>query len=201
MSETRILRLTQSNATGFVNITPRDPLSTEINDASPLTADYIEWHMPSINENTTYSIDLKSNVQYFDANLTLLGYLPVLSINTSYNFSQNGMVANVISNDTIRISGTFGNVFLDQYYEFVLENGSLVQMAPNVNSTFKALVEYEMPNITFLDKEFPFTFLVNTEFASSVTTTDSKDVEQWVCWAFEPTANIIASLVASKPNA
>lgn len=202
MAETRILRLTQSNATGFVNITPRDPLSTEINDALPLTADYIEWHLPSINEGTTYSIDITANVQYMDATPALVGYLPVRSINTSYNFGLNGMTANVISNDTVRISGTFSNAFPDNYYEFVLEDGSLVQMAPNANSIFKALVEYEMPNVTFLDKEFPFTFLVNTEFASSVTTTDSKDVEQWVVWGdFPSTANIIASLVASRPNA
>ena len=141
MSETRVLRLTQSNASGFVDITPRDPLSTEINDASPLAADYLQWHIPSINEGGTYSIDLTANVQYFDAMLTPLGYLPVRTISTSYNFGNNGMTANVISNDTIRLSGTFINAFLDQYYEFVLEDGSLVQMQPNVNSTIKALVK------------------------------------------------------------
>ena len=201
MSETRVLRLTQSNASGFVDITPRDPLSTEINDASPLAADYLQWHIPSINEGGTYSIDLTANVQYFDAMLTPLGYLPVRSISTSYNFGNNGMTANVISNDTIRLSGTFINAFLDQYYEFVLQDGSLVQMQPNVNSTFKALVEYEMPSVTSLDKEFPFAFTVNTEFASATTASDTKNVGQWVCWAFEPAANIIATLVASRPNA
>ncbi len=201
MSETRVLRLMQSNATGFANITPQDPLSTEINDANPLSADYIEWHMPSVNEGTTYSIELKANVAYYDATPTLLGYLPVRSLSTSYNFGQNGMIANIISSDTVIISGTIANVFLDSYYEFVLEDGTTVQMAPNVSSTFKALVEYEMPAVTFFDMEFPFAFTVNTEFASALTTTDSKDIEQWVCWALPSTANLIDQLVASRPNA
>lgn len=203
-TEVRVLRLLQSNATGFVSIVPRDPLSTEINDASPLSADYIEWHIPSINEGTTYSIDLTANVMYYSNTLgvlTLVGSLPVRSANTSYDFGQHGMVANVISSDTVRLSGTFANVFQDSYYEFVLENGSTVQMGPNVNSTFKALIEYEMPSITTIDKEFPFNFTVNTEFASATTVSDTKNVGQWVCWAFEPTANLIQQLVTSRPNA
>ena len=94
-TETKVLRLVQSNTTGFANITPRDPLSTEINDASPLPADYIEWHIPSINEGTAYSIDLQASVDYYDSTPTLLGTLPVRAVSTSYNFNQNGMVANV----------------------------------------------------------------------------------------------------------
>jgi len=204
MTEIRKLRLLQSNATGFVSIVPRDPLSTEINDASPLAADYIEWHIPSINEGATYSIDLTANVEYYDNATgvpTLVGSLPVRSANTSYDFSQHGMVANIISSYTVRLSGTFANVFQDSYYEFVLENGNTVQMAPNVNSTFKALIEYEMPSITTVDKEFPFNFTVNTQFASTSTVSDTKNVGQWVVWAFEPTANLIQQLVASRPNA
>lgn len=200
----KVLKLIQSNATGFVSIVPRDPLSTEINDASPLSEDYLEWHIPSINEGTTYSIDLTANVMYYDSIMDppiLLGSLPVRSINTSYNFGQHGMVANVISNDTVRLSGAFINVFLDSYYEFVLEDGSTVQMDPSGNTDFKALIEYEMPSVTTIDKEFPFNFTVNTEFASATTESNTKNVGQWVCWAFEPTANIIQQLVASKPNA
>ena len=203
-TEVRILRLSQTNASGFVSIVPRDPLSTEINDDNPLTADYLEWHIPSINEGTTYSIDLTANVMYYTDTLgvlTLVGSLPVRSINTSYDFSQHGMTVSIISNDTVRLSGTFGNVFQDSYYEFVLENGSTIQMAPDVNSTFKALIEYEMPSITTVDKEFPFNFTVNTAFASATTVSDTKNVGQWVCWAFEPTANLIQQLVASRPNA
>lgn len=203
-TEIRVLRLQQSNATGFVSIVPRDPLSTEINDESPLSADYIEWHIPSINEGTTYSIDLTANVEYYDnasGTPAFVGSLPVRSANTSYDFGQNGMVASIISSDTVRLSGTFANVFLDSYYEFVLENGTTVQMAPNVNSTFKALIEYEMPSITTIDKEFPFNFTVNTEFASATTVSDTKNVGQWVVWQFEPTANLIQQLVASRPNA
>ena len=204
MTEEVKLRLLQSNATGFVSIVPRDPLSTEINDANPLAADYIEWHIPSVNEGATYSIDLTANVEYYDNATgvpTLVGSLPVRSTNTSYDFGQHGMVANIISSDTVRLSGTFANVFTDSYYEFVLENGSNVRMSPNVNSTFKALIEYEMPSITTIDKEFPFNFTVNTAFASATTASITKNVGQWVVWEFEPTANLIQQLVASRPNA
>ena len=58
-----------------------------------------------------------------------------------------------------------------------------------------------MPSITTIDKEFPFNFTVNTEFASATTVSDTKNVGQWVCWAFEPTANLILQLVAIRPNA
>ena len=204
MTEIRVLRLVQSNLFGFSNIVPQDPLTTEINDASPLTEDYIQWHVPSIYEGTNYSIDLTANVMYYDNATdppTLVGSLPVRSANTSYDFGQHGMVANIISSDTVRLSGTFANVFQDSYYEFVLENGNTIQMGPNVNSTFKALIEYEMPSITTIDKEFPFNFTVNTEFASATTASDTKNVGQWVVWAFEPTANLIQQLVASRPNA
>ena len=200
MAQVRVLRLTQSNATGFVNIEPQDPLSAEINDEDPLSSDYIEWHIPSIYEGTTYSIDLTANVQYYEEEV-LVGTLPVLSANTSYDFSQHGMTANIISSDTVRISGTFSNAFLDQYYKFVLEDGSVVEMIPNVNSTFKALVEYEMPDITTIDFEFPFNFTVNEEFASPVTVSDTKNVGQWVVWKFEPVAALIQELVDSRPNA
>ena len=203
-TEIRVLRLVQSNATGFVSIVPRDPLSTEINDANPLTADYIEWHIPSINEGTTYSIDLTANVEYYDNATgvpTLVGSLPVRSANTSYDFGQHGMVANIISSDTVRLSGTFANVFTDSYYEFVLENGSNVRMGPNVNSTFKALIEYEMPNVTSVDLEFPFNFSVNSEFSSAVVVSDTKNVGQWAVWKLEPIAVLIQQLVDSRPNA
>lgn len=201
MAEVRILRLNQSNLFGFANIVPQDPLTTEINDASPLTNDYIQWHVPSIYEGTNYSIDLTANVQYYDALEVLVGSLPVLSANTSYDFGQHGMVANIISNDTIRLSGTFANVFSDSYFEFVLENGNTVQMAPNVNSTFKALIEYEMPNATSIDLAFPFNFSVNSEFASSVVVSDTKNVGQWVVWKLDPIATLIQQLVDSRPNA
>ena len=204
MAEERILKLNQSNLFGFANIVPQDPLTTEINDASPLTGDYIQWHVPSIYEGTNYSIDLTANVQYYDnatGTPTLVGSLPVISANTSYNFGQHGMVASIISNDTIRLSGTFANVFTDSYFEFVLENGNTVQMAPNVNSTFKALIEYEMPNVTSVDLAFPFNFSVNTEFASSVVVSDTKDVGQWAVWKLEPIAVLIQQLVDSRPNA
>ena len=204
MAEERILKLNQSNLFGFANIVPQDPLTTEINDASPLTDDYIQWHVPSIYEGTTYSIDLTANVMYYDnatGTPTLVGSLPVRSANTSYNFGQHGMVANIISSDTIRLSGTFANVFTDSYFEFVLENGSTVQMAPNVNSTFKALIEYEMPNVTSVDLAFPFNFSVNSEFSSSVVVSDTKDVGQWVVWKLDPIAVLIQQLVDSRPNA
>lgn len=204
MPEVRILRLNQSNLFGFSNIVPQDPLTTEINDASPLTEDYIQWHVPSIYEGTNYSIDLTANVMYYDNATdppTLVGSLPVRSANTSYNFGQNGMVANIISSDTIRLSGTFANVFTDSYFEFVLENGSTVQMAPNVNSTFKALIEYEMPNVTSVDLEFPFNFSVNSEFLSAVVVSDTKNVGQWVVFKLDPIAVLIQQLVDSRPNA
>ena len=203
MAEERILKLNQSNLFGFANIVPQDPLTTEINDSSPLTDDYIQWHIPSIYEGTNYSIDLTANVMYYDnatGTPTLVGSLPVRSASTSYNFGQHGMVANVISSDTIRLSGTFANVFTDSYFEFVLENGSTVQMAPNVNSTFKALIEYEMPNVTSVDLAFPFNFSVNTEFSSSVVVSDTKDVGQWAVWKLEPIAVLIQQLVDSRPN-
>jgi hypothetical protein len=200
MTQVRVLGLTQSNAIGFVNIEPQDPLSAEINDEDPLTSDYIQWHIPSIYEGTTYSIDLTANVQYYEEDV-LVGTLPVLSANTSYDFGQHGMTATIISNDTVRISGTFSEAFLDQYYEFVLEDGTVVELTPNVNSTFKALVEYEMPDITTIDFEFPFNFSVNSEFTSAVVESDSKNVGQWVVWQFEPTAALIQLLVDSRPNA
>lgn len=200
MTQVRVLRLTQSNATGFVNIEPLDPLSLEINDDDPLTSDYIEWHIPSIFEGTTYSIELTANVEYFEDEV-LIGTLPVRAISTSYDFGQNGLEANIISNDTIILSGTFVNAFTDQYYEFVLEDGSVVELAPNVNSTFKALIEYEMPDITTIDFEFPFNFSVNAEFESAVIESDTKDIEQWVVWEFNTAANIIQQLVDSRPNA
>jgi len=204
MPEERILRLNQSNLFGFANIVPQDPLTTEINDANPLTEDYIQWHVPSIYEGTNYSIDLTANVMYYDnatGTPTLVGSLPVRSANTSYNFGQHGMIANIISSDTVRISGTFANVFTDSYFEFVLENGNTVQMAPNVNSTFKALIEYEMPNVTSVDLAFPFNFSVNSEFASAVVVSDTKDVGQWVVWKLDPIAVIIQQLIDSRPNA
>lgn len=207
MALARQLRLTQSNAVGFVSIVPQDPLSLEINDDDPLSDDYVEWHIPSIYESTTYSIELTVNVDYLDTSPlpplppTFIGTLPVRSISTSYDFANNGMTANILSSNSVRLSGTFVNAFLDQYYEFVLEDNSLVQMAPNVNSTFKALVEYEMPDNTLIDFGFPFEFTVNTEFSSAVTTADSKDVGQWVVWEFNTAANIIAQLIASRPNA
>ena len=200
MTQVRVLGLTQSNAIGFVNIEPQDPLSAEINDEDPLTSDYIQWHIPSIYEGTTYSIDLTANVQYYEEDV-LVGTLPVLSANTSYDFGQHGMTATIISSDTVRISGTFSEAFLDQYYEFVLEDGTVVELTPNVNSTFKALVEYEMPDITTIDFEFPFNFSVNSEFTSAVVESDSKNVGQWVVWQFEPTAALIQLLVDSRPNA
>ena len=74
------------------------------------------------------------------------------------------VVIEKISNDTVRLSGSYLLAF-DDYYKFVRKSGEQVILPPNTNEKEIALIQYKMPSQT--TRTFSYNFLVAWPIGSS----------------------------------
>ena len=189
----RNIVVTQSNITGFSAVSP-DPISilTEEGFGALAAATYL----PSIYQGATISIDLKFDIEYIGALDIVEGILPAESVTSYFNFSSHGLTTTYISNNLIRIAGTYVNAFTDEYYSFVLNDMSVVTLPATTNVDFLALVEYNMPNPVTIKNEYLFDAVGRTDFASPTpTSTVSGEMFQWVVWNYVPTVSTVLNLV------
>ena len=176
-----------SNATGFVTVSP-DPLAALTNDGeTPLP----NLYLPTIYGGQTISIDIGFNIRYPldpEGNVTA----PATSVTALHDFAAKGINVSYLGS-IVRLSGTYSSTFDGEYYEFVLNNGTVQALPPDTTEDFKALVRYEMPN--------PVT--QNTQYAFSVTgpgetgnVTLQANIGQWIVWQYQTAVTNIQTLVS-----
>jgi len=190
----RNLVITKSNLIGFSAVSP-DPLAVLTEEGfGDLAAN---TYISSIYQGATISVDLEFTVRYLDALDVVEGILPATSVTSNYDFTTHGITAAFISNNLLRISGTYSNAFNDEYYNFVLKDMTTAQLPASTQVDFLALIEYNMPNPVTIDKEYTFSAVARTDFSSPTPTSSiSGQMNQWVVWNYAPATSSILSLVA-----
>jgi len=190
----RNLVITKSNLIGFSAVSP-DPLDVLTQEGfGDLAAN---TYISSIYQGATISVDLEFKVRYLGALDVEEGILPATSVTSNYDFTTHGITAAFISNNLLRISGTYSNAFNDEYYNFVLKDMTTAQLPASTQVDFLALIEYNMPNPVTIDKEYTFSAVARTDFSSPTPTSSiSGQMNQWVVWNYAPATSSILSLVA-----
>ena len=190
----RNLVISKSNLTGFSAVSP-DPLAVLTEEGfGDLAAN---TYITSVYQGATISVDLEFKVRYLDALNVEEGILPATSVTSNYDFTTHGITAAFISNNLLRLSGTYSNVFSNEYYNFVLNDMSTIQLPATTQVDYLALIEYNMPNPVTVDKEYTFSAVARTDFSSPTPTSSiAGQMNQWVVWNYAPTVSSILSLVA-----
>lgn len=193
MAQVRTVNITTSNIIGYSGVSP-DPKDQVIETGAPGES---AKYLPSLYEGETTSIDVAFTVTYVDESTGVpLGTVNASNVTTTFNFAQYGMTATKLNNYTYRIAGTYQNAFTDQYYRFVLDDMSLVLLEPTTTVSFKALVEYNKPNLVQIENNYPTVVSAPEEFGSPTLSNINYTFYQWVVWRYQSAVNNIATLVA-----
>lgn len=179
-----------SNATGFVTVSP-DPASVLTNDGETAAPNL---YIPTIYGGQTISIDIGFSIAYPimpEGTVTA----PATSVTALYDFASKGINVSYLGN-VVRLSGTFSGTFDSEYYEFVLDDGTLEALPPDTTEDFKALVRYEMPNPVTQNNQYAFSVTGPGETGNVTVQTN---VGQWVVWRYQTAINNIGTLRVRGP--
>jgi hypothetical protein len=184
--------VTTSNIFGMPAISP-DPIGFFTEEGQGAYA--ADKYLPSIYQGTTFSIDLTFSIEYTVFLTTFI--LPADSATSLFDFSTHGITVTNVSNNVIRLSGTYVDAFPDEYYNFVLKDMSQAILLPTTEEDFLALIEYNMPNPVTIENQYLFDVVGPLEYNSPTpTTTVSGDMFQWIVWKYPPTVTTILDLVS-----
>ena len=185
-----IVTINTSNATGFVTVSP-DPAAVLTNDGETAAPNL---YIPTIYGGQTISIDIGFNIVYPimpEGNVTA----PATSVTALYDFASKGINVTYLGN-VVRLSGTYSSTFDGEYYQFVLDDGSLEVLPPDTTEEFKALVRYEMPNPVTQNNQYTFSVTGPGETGN---VTLQANVGQWIVWRYQTAVNNIGSLRVRGP--
>ena len=174
-----------SNATGFVTVSP-DPAAVLTNDGESAAPNL---YLPTIYGGQTISIDIGFNIVYPimpEGNVSA----PATSVTALYDFAAQGINV-TYSGGVVRLSGTFASQFENQYYQFVLNDGTLEILPPDTTTDFKALVRYEMPNPVTQNNQYAFSVTGPGETGN---VTLQANIGQWIVWSYQTAVNNISTL-------
>jgi hypothetical protein len=176
-----------SNATGFVTVSP-DPALVLTNDGETAAPNS---YIPTIYGGQTISIDIGFNIVY---PIMPEGVVttPATSVTALYDFAAKGINVSYQGN-VVRLSGTFSGTFDGEYYEFVLNDGTVQALPPDTTEDFKALVRYEMPNPVTQNNQYAFSVTGPGETGN---VTLQANVGQWVVWRYQTAVTNIQTLVS-----
>ena len=182
-----IVTINTSNATGFVTVSP-DPAAVLTNDGEIAAPNL---YIPTIYGGQTISIDIGFNIVYpimpegvVTAHAT--------SVTALYDFAAKGINVSYVGN-LVRLSGTFSGTFDGEYYEFVLNDGTVQALPPDTTEDFKALVRYEMPNPVTQNNQYAFSVTGPGETGN---VTLQANVGQWVVWNYQTAVTNVQTLVS-----
>lgn len=179
-----------SNAAGFVTVSP-DPAAVLTNDGETAAPNL---YIPTIYGGQTISIDIGFNIVYPimpEGNVSA----PATSVTALYDFASKGINVTYLGN-VVRLSGTYSSTFDGEYYQFVLDDGTLEVLPPDTTEEFKALVRYEMPNPVTQNNQYAFSVTGPGETGN---VTLQANIGQWIVWRYQTAVDNIGSLRVRGP--
>lgn len=114
------------------------------------------------------------------------------AVESDFDFANFGLTFTKVddSDNIVRIEGGAINVFLDQFYEFVLPDLSTAVLPPNTDVDFFSLIKYQKPGSNTTLFEYKFKVYENANSFIEVS------VFQTIIWRFDSAAANIDAIVA-----
>jgi hypothetical protein len=186
------VKVTQSNPSGFSGVAG-DPLAAVSEDESTAFSNFI----PTVYEAAAFSIDLEFQGKYADvADPPTYTYANATAVSLTTNVALNGLVATKLNAYTYRISGAWANAFTNSYYQFKMKDYSLKVLPPTTTEDWIALIRYQMPSPTSIQKDIVFTVTIPADpLLGGSSTTENVTMSQWVFWNFASARASVINLV------
>lgn len=148
------------NLSGFPSGIPGDAYAGIGEDGGVLPS----YLMPSAYQGSTVSVDIKFTVKYPDSSDPLgelMVSVPVKSVTALTNVTPIGMSFVKLTDtdplsETHRFSGTYTNVFLDEYYKFKMRDLQEKVLPAINNEDYLALFDYNPPPTKHILKSYQF---------------------------------------------
>ena len=186
------VKVTQSNPSGFSGVAG-DPLAAVSEDGSTAFSNFI----PTVYEAAAFSIDLEFQGKYADvADPPTYTYANATAVSLTTNVALNGLVATKLNAYTYRISGAWANAFTNSYDQFKMKDYSLKVLPPTTTEDWIALIRYQMPSPTSIQKDIVFSVTIPADpILGGAPTTENVTMSQWVFWNFASARASVINLV------
>ena len=188
------VKVTQLNPSGFGAVAG-DPLAAIAEDGSTAYSNFI----PTVYEAAGFSIDLQFQGSYAsaaDPPVITLENATAVTLNT--NVAINGIVATKPNVYTYRLSGAWANAFTNSYYQFIMQDYSLKVLPPTTTEDWIALIRYQMPSPTSIQKDIVFSVTIPPDpLVGGAATTENVTMSQWVFWNFASARASVINLVGT----
>ena len=186
------VKVTQLNPSGFGAVAG-DPLAAVSEDGATAYSNFI----PTVYEAATFSIDLQFEGAYSSAATPpVVTYQNATAVSLTTNVALNGLVATKPNVYTYRISGAYANAFPNSYYQFKMRDLSLQVLPPTTTEDWIALIRYQMPSPTSIQKDIVFSVTIPADpLLGGAATTENVTISQWVFWNFASARASVINLV------
>lgn len=188
------IKVTQSNPSGFGAVAG-DPLAAVVEDGATAFSNFI----PTVYEGATFSVDLTFEGVYpSGTDPEAVTYANATAVSLTTNLALNGLIATKLNNYTYRIAGPWANAFTNSYYEFKMRDYSVKVLPPTTTEDWIALVRYQMPSPTSIQKDIVFSVTIPADpILGGAATTESVTMNQWVFWNFASARASVINLVGT----
>lgn len=173
-----------------------------------------ESGFPGINENAgavdsrikaayEYGAAFSIDVNFWDETVDELGLAvitPIIINAFTFTASDSNITCVKKSNDTLTISGKFGETFTDAYYNFLMKDKTVKTLPMNTKEEFLALVKWSPPGVKHLEVQHTLSMnyrLVTPPIGQGVSNINAqKTFQQGVYWSYPIAVGQFQALVA-----
>lgn len=194
-----MLRVTQLNVSGFTApsdfvVEPEDPL--ESNLTLPSAYEIIDDFSVDITFEGMYPNEvITTDPLTGDTSTTITyDYSFATNVTSSFNWSEIGLTFSKPNAYTVRLSGPGIDVFLDQYYRFVLPDLTESILPPDTTVPFYSLTKYNKPAANYVMKTYPFVVTRPVSYGGTPTENENVSMDQWFYWRYQVAVANIASI-------
>lgn len=184
------IRITKANVSGFTGIAGGD---------EPTEPEQAQFFIPAAIElSDAFTIDLIVDGVYTDpTNPEESIFIPASDVRSLFDWDSIGIIASKLNANTFRLVGPASGIFVDQFYKFKMVDLTEKVLPPTTQEPFLGLIQYQMPNPTFILKTFDFEAdLLGEAVSLSPPTTEEFTMSQWYSWRFQTAENNIESINA-----
>lgn len=165
----------------------------------PVEPEQSQFYIPSaIEAIDNFSIDLIVEGVYPDAvDPELVTYQYATDVRSSFDWASIGLTFTKLNAYTVRLTGPATNVFTNQFYRFKMTDYTEQVLQADTELPFLGLIQYQMPQPTFIMKTFPFEAdLPADPLTPGSGGTETFDMFQWYFWRYQVAIANIAAINA-----
>lgn len=138
-----------------------------------------DLYLPDVYEETEFYVEFEFLIEETtesgnEDGTTEVQIYPASTVETDFDFSVYGLIYTQLNSNTVRLDGPVQDVFLDQFYQFVLPDMSEPILPFDTSVPYYSLIKYQEPGDKLVRLEYEF------EVDGLATT-----VYHWVHWSFE----------------